>query len=43
MTILYCMVSFVFGGLFGMMIMALCFIAKEADRHLETHNQGDNT
>lgn len=35
MTVLYCIASFMFGGLAGVMVMALCAIAKEADREIE--------
>ncbi|WP_429885350.1 DUF3789 domain-containing protein [Geoalkalibacter halelectricus] len=32
MTALWCVAAFVFGALFGVVVMCLCFIAKEADR-----------
>jgi len=35
MTALLCVASFIFGGLCGVIVMCLCFIAKDAERWIE--------
>ena len=38
--ILWCILSFAIGEAVGILIMCLCFVAKEADKHIE--ESGDN-